>query len=170
MIRLYTCITQEHDIWLVLVAGVICLLSTFTAFSLLRRTLAASSPHARLSWLATAAIVGGSGVWATHFVAMLAYKSYLPVQYDVRLTVLSVVTAITISFTGLALAYRSRGRKELIALAGAVVGAAVGAMHYVGMAAMEVPGGVVWDPAVIAVSLVLGIGLGSGALLVAFRR
>jgi signal transduction histidine kinase len=170
MFRLYTCITQEHDIWLVAAAGVICLLSTFTAFSLLRRTLAASSPRARLSWLGAAAIVDGSGVWTTHFVAMLAYNSHLPVQYGVRLTVISVLTAITISFAGLGLAYRSRGRKELIALAGAVVGAAVGAMHYVGMAAMEVPADVVWDPAVIAVSLLLGVGLGCLAFLVAFSR
>jgi signal transduction histidine kinase len=170
MIRLYTCITQEHDIWLVAVAGVICLLSTFTAFSLLRRTFAASSPRARLSWLAAAAIVDGSGVWTTHFVAMLAYKSYLPVQYEIRLTLISVATAIAISFAGLGLAYRSGGRKELIALAGAVTGAAVGAMHYVGMAAMEVPADVIWNPAVIAVSLLLGIGLGSLSLLVAFHR
>ena len=170
MFRLYMCISEEHDIRLVILAGLICLFATFTAYSLLRRAFAAPSPRARLSWLGAAAIVDGSGVWTTHFVAMLAYKSYLPVEYDVSLTVISVVTAITISFVGLGLAYRSRGRKALIALAGAVVGAAVGAMHYVGMAAMEVPGDVIWDPAVIAVSLLLGVGLSCLALLSAFRR
>jgi signal transduction histidine kinase len=170
MFRLYTCITEDHDIRLVVVAGLICLLATFTAFSLLRRALAASAPRVRLVWLGAAALVTGSGVWTTHFVAMLAYTSYLPIQYDALRTGISVVIAIAVSSVGLEIALRGHRDKRLTLLGGAVVGVAVGAMHYVGMSAMEVPASIVWNPGVVVVSLLLGVVPAAASLAVAFRR
>ena len=170
MFRLYDCISEEHDIRLVVLAGLICVLGAFTAFSLLRRAAAASSSRARLVWMAATAIVAGSGVWATHFVAMLAYTSNLPIRFDVGLTLLSVVIAISISLVGFAVALHGRGRTVLAALGGGIAGGAVGAMHYVGMSAMEVPAVVTWDAGTVLVSLLIGMAMASLALLVAFRH
>src|SRR5688572_19750435 len=102
MLRLYACVTEDHDLRLVVLAGAICLFATFTALSLLRRVLASSDPRSRQAWLLGAAVVCGSGVWATHFVAMLAFNAYLPVSYDVPLTILSIAIAVAISYLGLA--------------------------------------------------------------------
>lgn len=168
MLRLYDCISGEHDLKLVALAGLICVLATFTAISLLRRAVAADA-HMQRAWLVAAAVVLGSGVWATHFVAMLAYSSYLPIRFDVALTVLSVVLAITLSLIGLVLAFHRQADKRLIATGGAVVGGAVGAMHYVGMSAMEIPAAIVWDAGVVAISLAIGMAMGSLALVVAAR-
>jgi signal transduction histidine kinase len=170
MFRLFACISEEHDIRLVVLAGLICVLGAFTAFSLLRRAAAAPSPRARLAWLSAAAIVAGSGVWTTHFLAMLAYTSHLPIRFDSLLTVLSVVMAISISFVGLALALQAEGRTALVALGGAIVGAAVGSMHFIGMSAMQVPAMIVWDGATVVVALLIGMGMASVAVLTAFRR
>ena len=70
MLQVYTCIVQEHDFRLVVVAGILCLLSAITAFTILER--ARAGHNRRAAWLALAAFVSGTGIWSTHFVAMLA--------------------------------------------------------------------------------------------------
>jgi signal transduction histidine kinase len=170
MLRLYACITEDHDLRLVVLAGVICLFATFTALSLLRRAMVSVDARSRQAWLGAAAVVNGSGVWATHFVAMLAFNPYLPVSYHVPLTVLSVVIAIAISYLGLSVTVAGRSRGDVVAVGGAIVGAAVASMHYVGMSAMQVPAEIQWDVGWVVASLLIGIGMASLALVMAVRR
>ena len=153
MMRIVGCITDGHNLWLVVVAGLICLLGCHTAVSLLHRA-SLQQGRGALLWLAAAAVAMGSGVWATHFVAMLAYQTPVPIGYDLALTVLSAVIAIAVSSLGLWSAL-----KGYYALGGVVVGAAVAAMHYTGMAAMQGPFWLVWDVDYVAASVVLGVGL-----------
>src|SRR5262245_48940948 len=101
MLRLYVCLTENHDLRLVVLAGAICLFATYTALSLFRRVLASAERRSWHAWLAAASVVAGCGVWATHFVAMLAYNPYLPVSYDASLTILSVAIAVGVSYVGL---------------------------------------------------------------------
>jgi len=161
MLRVYGCITQQHNLWLVLLAAVICLLACYTTFSLGGRL----RSRGRNAWVAGAAVVTGSGVWATHFVAMLAFKPGLPINYDVGITMLSVVVAIAFSAAGFHVARRQGG-----ALGGAIVGLGVGAMHYTGMAALEAPALKHWDGLYVAASLVIGVGLGALAVGIAVHR
>jgi signal transduction histidine kinase len=166
MLRVYDCVTEQHDLRLVVAAGLICFLACYTAMSLLARSREAEGA-VRSWWLAGAAFVAGSGVWSTHFVAMLAFKSVLPIGYDVGLTALSVVIAVAITWVGLTVALR---QPEWTAIGGAIVGAAVGAMHYTGMAAVRVPGVVHYETGYVLVSLLVGMGLGALALHVAARQ
>ena len=46
----------------------------------------------------------GSGIWATHFIAMLAFKSALPTTYEPLLTLTSLLTAICITGAGFCIA------------------------------------------------------------------
>ena len=82
MFRVYSCIIHDHDYRLVIVAGMICLLASLTAFSILEQ--ARSGAGRRMAWLALAAFVSGTGIWATHFIAMLAYQPEIPITYDLR--------------------------------------------------------------------------------------
>lgn len=100
-------------------------------------------------------------MWATHFVAMLAFRPNLPIGYDLGLTSLSIVLAIAITWLGLGPAlYRPR----FAALGGAVVGAAVGSMHFVGMDAMRVQAIVSWDARYVVAALAIGGAFGAAAL------
>src|SRR5580765_231435 len=99
MFRVYACLTRDHDWQLVILAAVICLFACFVALNLLSRA-ASTAGRARLGWLAGTAVVAGSGVWATHFVAMLAFRPGLPVSYDLTLTVLSVIIAVVVTGLG----------------------------------------------------------------------
>ena len=157
------CIPANHDPRLVAVAAVICLFANFAAINLFAHAREADwGPN---HWLAAAASVFGSGVWATHFVAELAYRPGLPIGYDIGLTALSLAAAVAVSFLGLIVALRSGGRW----FGGLIVGAAIAAMHYLGMAALEAPADFLWQPALVALSIAAGCGLAAAALRVAAR-
>jgi diguanylate cyclase (GGDEF)-like protein/PAS domain S-box-containing protein len=145
---------QLHDMRLVLVAVLICFLACYTSYSLLARGVA-SGPRMQAWWVATGAVTMGSGVWATHFIAMLAYNPPVPVGYDEARTLLSILAAIVISGVGLAIATsHSIGRRLL---GGAVIGAAIGAMHYIGMSGWRLQGVLQYDTRYVIASVAVGI-------------
>ena len=72
MLRVLTCLTVEHDGRLVVLAVAICLLSCIVAISLFHRA-QATRGRVQVIWLALGTATVSSGIWATHFVAMLAY-------------------------------------------------------------------------------------------------
>ena len=154
MIRVFGCLFGQHDLRLVGLAGMLCLFACVTAMSMLTRAREAKEPLRPL-WLAAAGVVAGCGIWGTHFVAMLAYEIGFPVSYDSALTFLSVAVAVTLCGAGFAIALRPKG----VLLGGAVTGAAIGVMHYLGMAAVRAPADASWDPAYVGASILIGIGL-----------
>src|ERR1700742_3627460 len=66
MFQVLGCITQQHDLRLVVLAGVLCLFACATAMSLVARA-RATQDRARTMWLAGAGVVAGCGIWSTHF-------------------------------------------------------------------------------------------------------
>jgi signal transduction histidine kinase len=168
MLRVLDCITEDHDWRLVILAGVICLFASFAALSLLARA-AITQGRARLIWLGATAAVTGSGVWATHFVAMLAFRPNLPMGYDIWLTVLSVFVAMLLTGGGFAVGLANGSRRMDHFMGGAMVGFGVFAMHYTGMAAMRVPAVVNYDAAFVVASLALGMGFGAPAVRMALH-
>jgi diguanylate cyclase (GGDEF)-like protein/PAS domain S-box-containing protein len=161
-------LTFEHDWRLVALAGTVCLLASAVAISLFDRA-RASEGRARLVWIALDAIVSGCGIWATHFIAILAYDPGTSAGYSIRVTILSLIFAILITAIGLAIA-ASDARRVFAAIGGAIVGAGVAAMHYTGMMALELPARIVWVPEIVASSVVLGSLFGAAALVVASGR
>ncbi|MCW5770499.1 MAG: hypothetical protein KIT16_02600 [Rhodospirillaceae bacterium] len=162
MLRVYACISQQHDLRLVGAAVLICALSAVTAFSLLGRARQGRDAQARQQWLVAAAVVTGCGVWTTHFVAMLAFEPGFPISYNIGLTALSVVAAVLLCWLGFSMALRSR---RLAVASGALIGGgAVGAMHFIGMAALEMPAQASWSAAYVVASLAIGAALGAAAL------
>ncbi len=158
---LYVCVAEQHDLRLVALAAFVCLFACFTATNLYAR---AEETHRarRLLWVSAAAVVFGCGVWATHFVAELAYRPGLPIVYDESLTALSAAIAVVVAGTGIAVATQ----RGAVKLGGAIVGAAVGAMHYAGVAAMHAPAIYHWSGLYVAASLAIGMALSATAFAV----
>src|SRR5262245_2790918 len=109
MFKVLTCLTVEHDWRLVGVAAVVCLLASLAAVNMFNRA-RATAGKARAIWIVAAGVATGIGIWATHFVAMLAYEPGLPIAYDVTLTALSLVAAALITGSGLSIAVIWSGR------------------------------------------------------------
>ncbi len=160
-------LSSEHDWRLVILAGAVCFLSTFTAISLFHRACALNR-RARLAWLLVAGAATGCGVWATHFIAMLALKIGFAVSYDVVLTLLSLVVAIAASAVGFAWAIYGTQRWRA-PLGGAIIGLGVAAMHFIGVAGMRMPGSVVWSLPLVIVAIALGTLFAAAALTAAAR-
>jgi diguanylate cyclase (GGDEF)-like protein len=168
MYRVLTCLVTEHDWRLVLLAGAICAFASTVTISLFHRA-RASTGRTRALWVCLDAAVGGCGIWATHFVAMLAYDPGAGAGYDVSVTLLSLILAVCIVAVGLCVALTS-GRQSVVAIGGAIIGAGVAAMHYTGMAALELPAYIVWAPGIVSASVVFGSVFAAIAMLVAVRR
>ena len=165
MFRVLGCITGQHDLRLVLLAALLCFFACTTAMSMIARGRAATG-RLRLMWLGAAGLVAGCGIWGLHFIAMLAYRTGLPVAYDVPLTALSVLIAATVSGLGFMLALSRPGP----AIGGAVTGVAICFMHYIGMAAVRIPAVAYWDPPYVVASLLTAVVLTSLAMHIALRR
>src|ERR1700744_4635348 len=98
---------------------------------------------------------------------MLAFTPGLPSGYNLVLTVVSLVAAI--SLTGIGLAVSLIGWRHGPWIGGAIVAGGIAAMHYTGMAAFAVAAIVLWDPRLIAASILMGAILGAIALPVGLR-
>jgi diguanylate cyclase (GGDEF)-like protein/PAS domain S-box-containing protein len=168
MYRVLSCLTVEHDWRLLSIAGVLCFLASLAAIHLFYRAQAATG-RARALWIGIAGVAAGCGIWATHFIAMLAYEPGVAVAYDMGLTVLSLLAAIVVTSLGLGLA-ASGSAQWRAPVGGAIVGGGVACMHYLGMSALQLPGRVGWSLDLVAASIVLGIVLGALALTAAKRR
>jgi diguanylate cyclase (GGDEF)-like protein/PAS domain S-box-containing protein len=162
MLKVYNCIATAHDLQLVGLAAVICALASLAAISLLRHA-RVSTGHMRMVWLAVSAISTGFGIWSTHFIAMLAFSPGIPSGYNIGLTALSLLAAIALTGAGLALSMLPKWRSGPW-IGGAVVGGGIATMHYLGMAAFEIEGIILWDPVLVAASILLGTVIGATAL------
>jgi diguanylate cyclase (GGDEF)-like protein/PAS domain S-box-containing protein len=162
MFKIYDCIAYAHDLRLVGLAALVCVLASFAAINLLRHA-RKSHAYMRSLWLAVSAISTGFGIWATHFVAMLAFTPGIPSGYNIVLTILSLVAAILLTGAGLAVSLIPNWRHGPW-IGGAIVAGGIAAMHYTGMAAFEIAGAILWDPVLVAASIVLGAAIGAVAL------
>src|ERR1700738_5253744 len=189
MFRVLTCLTDQHDWRLVLLAGLVCFVASFVAVNIFHRAIASQS-RTRLIWTAIAGAAIGYGIWATHFIAMLAYEPGVPTGYGIVLTALSLAAAMILTSTGFGIAASDQGRwraagggahirrgiaasdqgRWRAAVGGAIIGAGIASMHYLGMWALEVPGRVTWSPVLVVASIVLGMIFCSAALAGATRK
>jgi diguanylate cyclase len=167
MLTVYNCIVDQHDLRLVVLAALVCGVASFAAISLLHHV-RRSVGYMRAVWIAVSAVSTGFGIWATHFVAMLAYEPAIPNAYSTGLTSLSLIAAIVLTGAGLAVGVSSISRGGPW-IGGALVGGGIAVMHYTGMAAFEVQGRILWDPTLVFISILLGAVIGAAALPVGLR-
>ncbi len=167
MFRVLNCLTTQHDWRLVVVAGVVCFLSSLTAITLFNRARStAGSPvrsGSRRPEPRPAAAYGRRTSWRCW-----PTSPGVPIAYNINLTTLSLLAAATITAAGLAAAVFIPVRWGA-PIGGAIIGAGVACMHYLGMWAVELPGRVTWDLPLVAASIVLGMVLGMAALTIAVR-
>jgi diguanylate cyclase (GGDEF)-like protein/PAS domain S-box-containing protein len=168
MFRVLSCLDGQHDLRLVALAGMVSLVTSLVAINLFHRA-RQSKDRSRWGWIATAGCASGCGIWATHFIAMLAYEPGVPVAYDVWLTGLSLLSASVLMTAGIAIAVLLPKRLG-VPLGGTAIGLAIASMHYLGMTALEVPGRLTWSADLVCASILLGIAFGIAAMYAATRR
>lgn len=165
MLKFLTCLTTEHDLRLVLVAAAVCIAGCFTTFRLYSRMRGARG-HVRAAWLLLTGLVAGSSVWATHFIAMVAFTPGLKTGYSPTGTLLSLMIAAVFMASGFAVASAQRSTTNDLT-GGVLLGLGVAAMHYTGMSAFVTQGQLVWEHATVGMSAILGVGGAAASLVLA---
>ncbi len=164
--RIIDCLTLEHDLSLVILAATVCIIGTAASLAVTQRT--GAGPRRRL-WLNLLAVCFGSTVWATHFLAMLAYQTSIPMTYSPGLTVVSFVAGTLMIGLGLLFVGVAPTRRDAAILSGVVIGGGVSVLHYLGMEAVQLPGQFHYDSGLVALSLVTASGFGAAGVYVATR-
>jgi PAS domain S-box-containing protein len=120
-----------------------------------------------LTLLAGALALGG-GVWAMHFIGMLSFQLCTAVRFQPQFTLLSMLPSLGASWVALDLLSRERVSRGQLWLGGVLVGSGIGAMHYLGMAAMQMAAVLRYDPIMFGVSIAVAVSLAVLALWVRF--
>ena len=161
---------SEYDPRLVATSIVVAIFAAFVALSIAERIAAAKSSRHRWAWTGAGAVVMGGGIWAMHFVAMLAFSLPCGVSYSVVGTISSMVPGMLAS--GVALYVISHKEQPSLGRLGGgavLMGAGIGTMHYSGMAATLPNALLRYDLSWVAVSIVTAIVLAFFSLSIRFR-
>jgi NO-binding membrane sensor protein with MHYT domain len=160
----------EYNMSLVLMSYVIAVFGSYVALSLAIRIPAAEKTSDLLTWLTLAATaIGGGAIWSMHFIGMMAADMKMPMTYDIGLTVLSVVLAIISCAIGFFIVGRGASSVVKLATGGVITGLGVSAMHYTGMASMNMQATMEYDTALVVVSVLIGIAAAIASLWLAFN-
>ncbi len=157
-------IQLHYSAALVVLSYLVAAFGAYTSFQLIERVHAARAVRTRRMWLVTAGFAMGCGIWAMHFIAMLAVVMPMHVGYDVSTTLVSAACAVAASCAAFSLIADNFNRSHRLLLAGLILGGGIAAMHYIGMAAMQMQSHIYYDPWRFALSAVLAFALSTAAL------
>ncbi len=156
-----------YNLGLVAVSYVIAAFAAYVALDMASR-IAATRGRAAHGWLAGGAIAMGFGIWSMHFVGMLAFDLPIPQGYDLAITLYSLLIAICSAAYALNVASGEHLPPSRLAVGAVILGSGIAAMHYVGMAAMQMQPGIDYHLGWLALSVVIAIAAAGAALWIAF--
>ncbi|MCU6709618.1 ATP-binding protein [Paenibacillus sp. J5C_2022] len=158
-----------YDSLLVLFSYVVAVVASYTVLDMVGK-ISETKGRNRLLWLLFGASAMGMGIWSMHFVGMLAFKLPVPVAYDFMYILLSVIAALVASFIALRIVSGSTLTIRSLLLAGVLLACGISAMHYIGMAAMQIH--ITYDRFWFTASIVIALAASIAALWLAlyFRK
>lgn len=160
-------ITATYDYRLVALSVLIAICASYTALDLAGRV-AATRSRARMAWLIGGAVAMGTGIWSMHYTGMLAYQLPIAVYYHIPTVLLSLVAAIFASFVALFIVSRPELKSVHVIVGSLLMGGAIVAMHYTGMAAMRLSAMHQWDSTFVLASIGIAVAVSLAALVLTF--
>lgn len=154
---------------LVILSFVIAVLGSYSAFDVAIRISATAQTRRRLQWLIAGALAMGTGIWAMHFIGMLAFTLPIPMAYDIPMTLGSQAVAVLASGAALYLVSQPQITASRFAGGSLLMGAGIAAMHYLGMAAIQVYPRLQYDPLLVLLSIAVAVGASALAIWLSFR-
>ncbi len=158
----------SHNPWLVALSLLIAIFASSMALQVAGMARLSDSRLYRQVAIITGSLALGGGVWSMHFIGMLAFQLCTRVDYSPSLTVLSLLPSLFASWVALQLLARNTISAVQLITSGVLVGAGIGAMHYSGMAAMQMAPLLRYDPYWFALSIIVAVVLAILALWVRF--
>jgi diguanylate cyclase (GGDEF)-like protein len=159
---------RHYNDLLVVFSFLVALLASYTALDLTGRIKVASK-RAAPWWLLSGALAMGLGVWSMHFIGMLAFSLPIELGYDWTLTIASLAIAIASSALALWISGRNNLPTTRLVIGAVLMGIGIAAMHYTGMAAMQMSPGIIYTTSWVALSVIIAIVAAGGAMWIAFH-
>jgi diguanylate cyclase (GGDEF)-like protein len=153
----------------VLLSLLVATLASYTALDLSGRIGSQRSTMQRRLWLFGGALALGLGIWSMHFIGMLAFRLPMTMSYDLPLTVVSGLIAVSVSYAALWLVASGELDRRRLIMGGVLLGLGIGGMHYTGMASMRMQPQIEYSPPLLACSLLLAMLVAMAALWLAQR-
>ena len=156
----------KYDFLLVIFSIVIAIFASYTTLELTGRMTPKNGENIRLGWLIGGSLTMGTGIWAMHFIAMLAYHLPVSIGYDFPIVILSWVAAVIASGIAFYSLHRGFTHWFWLLISGMLMGSGIGSMHYIGMAAMRVPAEMHYNYWIVALSVLVAVTGSIAALLI----
>jgi PAS domain S-box-containing protein len=134
-----------YNHWLVGLSIGVALLLAHVTLALCGR-LRASTPRLARLWIAGGAIALGTGMWAMHFIGMLAFVLPVDLRYDLGITLASLAAAVTAFGMTLWLVGCRESAPVPIAAAAFATATGIALMHFLGMRAIDIRPVIAFDP------------------------
>lgn len=154
--------------FLVVLSYVVASLASYTALDLAVNIVRVPDGKLKRMMHYAGSFAMGAGIWAMHFIGMLAYKMDMYVEYDPMLTAVSILPAFAVSYFVLDFVKKGQLDFQHIAMGGVLLGIGICMMHYIGMAAMKMDGDIRYIPSLFSLSAIIAISASAVALLIAF--
>ena len=161
-------LVSHYDNILVVTSFIVAILASSTALNMAGRVTTSSGYVARV-WLVGGSVAMGIGIWAMHFIGMLAMSLPVTLSYDPLITAVSLLIAIGSSLFALQLVCGADLNVSRLVPGSLVLGCGIAAMHYTGMAALLVEPGIVWSWGWVALSVIIALLASAAALWLTFR-
>ena len=145
-----------YNPYVVVISALIAVLASYAALELAGRV-STSKGNNRQIWLIGGATAMGIGIWSMHFLAMLAFSLPISISYNFFLVVVSLLAAIAASAQAMFIVSRPRVTLSALLAGATSMGIGIGAMHYIGMTAMQMTATIYYDPALFLLSIVIAI-------------
>ncbi|MGE4314348.1 MAG: response regulator [Pseudobdellovibrionaceae bacterium] len=159
----------SYSIFLVILSYIIAVLGSYTGLQMAEVLIRSTSIQQKNFFQAAGAFALGAGIWAMHFIGMLAYRQPMALSYDPLMTFLSMLIAVAVAYAVFAFTRRENAHWHDIFLSGALLAFGICAMHYTGMAAMEMDADLFYIPSVFLLSFLVALTASIAGLYIFFR-
>lgn len=154
---------ENYSAELVGLSLLIAFLASYSALELSARVNINTGFQKRI-WIFAGALAAGSGIWAMHFIGMLALSVPIKIGFEASKTFISWVAPVLFSALALTLVHSSKIKTRGLLLASCAMGGAILLMHYLGMSAMEMSPSIAYDWKLVGLSAIFAIGLSGVAI------
>jgi diguanylate cyclase (GGDEF)-like protein len=155
----------SHNLFLMALSyGVICA-ACLATLEIGERIIHVENQHSRQRWQVLGALCLAGGVWAMHFIGMLAFETPMKISYDLPTTIASLlIAAVAGAFAIKAISQEVLGPGQWL-LSAIGIGLGVVIMHYVGMSALRSAAVQYYQPGPFGLSILMAVLCGAVFLL-----
>lgn len=153
---------------LVFLSVLVAILGSFSSLIHAQR-MRESEGHTATLWMIAGATTLGMAIWSMHFIGMLAWHLPITVNYDLTLTLFSIIPAVVAALLGFMVLRQSIVLPLRLFLSSLWMGGAISTMHYLGMAALRISPAIRYDPAVFILSVLIAVLASWAALLMMYQ-